>query len=327
MHVSKSLNQCDRKMKAYDNTISDVVSAMYLEDVINSHGTIDDTISQRKNKSIGIVNQVFGILESVSLGFCYMEIALILREAMLVNGILTNAEVWYKLTEKNLTTLESADLCLFRKIFGANQKKATELFYLETGKMPLRYVISKRRLMFLWTILSRNKDDLVRKVYEVQKVKKRKNDWYALIEQEKQKYDVSVTDDEIGMMSKYKFKMLVQKRVESVAFQDLKERASQHSKSAGNNFTKEDIKLLFQLRCRMVEVKSNFRSFHGGDLSCRTCDTGLVEDEDHLLKCKNLQIDDQPQNVKYSDVFGSIEHQRRAVRLFKAILKKKRNIV
>ena len=193
----------------------------------------------------------------------------------------------------------------------------------------------------MWTILSRNKDDLVRKVYEVQKVKKTKNDWYALIEQEKQKYDVSVTDDEIGMMSKYKFKMLVQKRVESVAFQDLKERASQHSKSAGilscigsrkmkkqdylcgNNFTKEDIKLLFQLRCRMVEVKSNFRSFHGGDLSCRTCDTGLVEDEDHLLKCKNLQIDDQPQNVKYSDVFGSIEHQRRAVRLFKAILRKR----
>ena len=193
----------------------------------------------------------------------------------------------------------------------------------------------------MWTILSRNKDDLVRKVYEVQKVKKTKNDWYALIEQEKQKYDVSVTDDEIGMMSKYKFKMLVQKRVESVAFQDLKERASQHSKSAGIlscigsrkmkkqnylcgiNFTKEDIKLLFQLRCRMVEVKSNFRSFHGGDLSCRTCDTGLVEDEDHLLKCKNLQIDDQPQNVKYSDVFGSIEHQRRAVRLFKAVLRKR----
>ena len=339
-HISKSLNRCERKVKAHENTIDDVVSAAYLGDVINSHGTIDDTITQRKNKSIGIVNQVCGILESVSLGFCYMEIAIILREAMFINGILTNAEVWYNMTEKHLATLESADLSLFRKIFGANRNTAKELFYLETGKIPLRYIISKRRLMFLWTVLNREKDDLVRKVYEVQKIRQTKNDWYIMIEQEKQKYNITVTDDEISLMSKYKFKTLVQKSVENVAFQDLKERASKHSKSTGvlsclggqkmkrqdylceNNFTKDDIKLLFKLRSRMVDVKSNFRSVYG-DLSCRTCDTGLAEDEDHLLKCKSIQIEDQPQDIKYSDVYGSVNQQRKAVRTFKAVLRKR----
>ena len=123
----------------------------------------------------------------------------------------------------------------------------------------------------MWTVLNREKDDLVRKVYEVQKIRQTKNDWYIMIEQEKQKYNITVTDDEISLMSKYKFKTLVQKSVENVAFQDLKERASKHSKSTGvlsclggqkmkrqdylceNNFTKDDIKLLFKLRSRIVE--------------------------------------------------------------------------
>ena len=70
-----------------------------------------------------------------------MEIAIILREAMLVNGLLTSAEVWYKITEKNSATLESADLSLFRKIFGM-KKTVNEIFYLGSGKMRIRFVIS-----------------------------------------------------------------------------------------------------------------------------------------------------------------------------------------
>ena len=207
--------------------------------------------------------------------------------------------------------------------------------------MPIRYVISKRRLMFLWTILNRDKDDLVRKVYEVQKIKKTKGDWYSLIEQEKQKYDLTVTDAEICQMSKFKYKTLVQKKVEKFAFENLKERASKHSKSAGilscisslkmkrqdylceNNFSKDDIKLLFKLRSRMLEVKTNFRGIHGSDLSCRTCDTCLIEDEDHLLSCKSIQIENQPQEIKYADVFGSVEQQRKAVKAFKAVMRKR----
>ena len=53
-----------------------------------------------------------------------MEIAIILRDAMLVNGLLTSAEVWYKITEKNSATLKSADLSLFRKIFGMKKKQS-----------------------------------------------------------------------------------------------------------------------------------------------------------------------------------------------------------
>ena len=44
------------------------------------------------------VSQIMDILKSVSFGVHYFEIAARLREAMLVNGLLTNSEVWYGLS-------------------------------------------------------------------------------------------------------------------------------------------------------------------------------------------------------------------------------------
>ena len=63
---------------------------------------------------------------------------------MLINGIITNAEVWYNVNEEHYKILEAADKDLFRNIFNAHSKTASELFYLETGKIPIRFVISKR---------------------------------------------------------------------------------------------------------------------------------------------------------------------------------------
>ena len=119
IHVSKSLKSCDRKLKAHGNTVEGVQSASYLGDVINSDCLIDDTIKFRRNKSIGIKNQFSVILNSVSFGFYYAEIAFILREALFVNGILTNSEVWYGIKRKHIATLEAADADIMRMIFGA----------------------------------------------------------------------------------------------------------------------------------------------------------------------------------------------------------------
>ena len=115
---------------------------------------------------------------------------------MLVNGILTNAEVWYNTKEEHLTIL--------RIWFNAHSKTATELFFLETGKIPLRFTISKRRLLYLWTILSRGEEELTSKVYQAQRVKKTRGDWYVMIQEEKKKYDITLSDEEISDLSKNK---------------------------------------------------------------------------------------------------------------------------
>ena len=48
------------------------------------------------------ITQIINLIENVSFGKHYVEIALLLRESMFVNGILFNAEVWYGLTKSEL---------------------------------------------------------------------------------------------------------------------------------------------------------------------------------------------------------------------------------
>ena len=136
-------------LKAHDGDIKEVKSASYLGDILNEEGSIDDTIKSRGDKSIGKTNQVLSILSSVSLGMFYMDIALTLRESMFLSGILTNSETWYNVREDHFKVLENADNDLMRKILNCRSKTACELFWLETGKITIRFIISKRRFIHI----------------------------------------------------------------------------------------------------------------------------------------------------------------------------------
>ena len=110
---------------------------------------------------------------------------------------LTNSEVWYLVKEKHLEILESIDQMLLRKVLKAHSKTAIEALFLETGRIPLRFIIVKRKLMYLWTILNRPDEGLIKKVYKVQKVSKTPGDWAISIQEEAKKYHINITDEEI----------------------------------------------------------------------------------------------------------------------------------
>ena len=118
-----------------------------------------------------------------------------------------------------------------RKILNAHSKTAAELFYFELGKYPLRIVWSKRRFMYLWEILHRDTDELVRKVYETQKLSHNKGDWYLIMQDERAKYEISESDDEISKMSQNKFRKIVEKKIHQYALKHLNTMASKRSKS------------------------------------------------------------------------------------------------
>ena len=137
IHISKKPQECIINLKAHEDNIKEVKSARYLGDILNNEGSIDDTIKSRGDKSIGKTNQVISILNSVSLGMFYFDIALTLRDSSFLSGILTNSETWYNLKEEHFKVLEVADNDLMRKILNAHSKTACELFWLETGKLPI----------------------------------------------------------------------------------------------------------------------------------------------------------------------------------------------
>ena len=152
------------------------------------------------------------------------------------------------------------------------------------------------------------------------------------------------TDEEISKMSKYKFKSLINKKVNSYAFQYLKEKAATHKKSLKileeiktetdmkrksylkeNQLSKTDGQLLFKLRTMMLDVKSNFSSFYQNNLTCRTCnDPGSIENEQHLLQCKMLKNElNSDDNVSFEDVFRDFNKQKTALAAFKIVLRKR----
>ena len=109
----------------------------YLGDVIDQSGTIQSTIDKRKTKGDGIVAEILSIVNEIPLGEHKIEIALRLREAMLINGMLYNSEAWHGVTNAHIVKLESVDESLLRGLLKA---------HLETGTIPLRWIITQRRI-------------------------------------------------------------------------------------------------------------------------------------------------------------------------------------
>ena len=93
--------------------MSDRVSeAFYLEDIIRSDGKNTSNIKERVTKGLGIISKIIDVLKSISFGAKYFEIATSLHEVYLINGMLTSAEIWYGMQEKEEQELEKVDKIL-----------------------------------------------------------------------------------------------------------------------------------------------------------------------------------------------------------------------
>ena len=222
-----------------------------------------------------------------------------LRNCMFINGTLTNSECWYNVNKKHLETLESGDLMLIRKLIKGHSKTAKEAFYLETGLLPTKFIIQKRKLMFLWNILQRNENELVKKVYNTQNIIATTGVWAISVKDDRIELGITETDEEISKMPILRFRSIVDKAVEKTALKVLNDIANDPKRSKSRNlirdrlqcqeyffhksFHRSDIELLFSMRTRMINLKKNFPSLYKDDISCTLCKV-QVECQEHLLK-------------------------------------------
>ena len=336
MHFSKSSSKCYTNLKADNAEMKKSKECSYLGDVLSTNGSIEATIEQRRQKGVGICSQITGIVNGLSLGNFYFQIGFFLRETMLLNGILTNSEAWYPVNDSMLDILQNIDLLLLKKLTNGHSKTAKEAFYLETGLLPLRFVVMKKRLMYLHTILRRADTEVTKQVYNVQKVIHTKDDWYGLVMSNREELKIAHTDNEITKMSKEVFRTLVKKSVEKRALDYLNSIAMTHSKSKDliknqfkretyfedSNFSKSEIELLFALRTRTVRnIKENFPSQFKGNLDCELC-YSHADSQQNLLVCSELRKRiNIPNDVQYSDIFQSSEKQLKIVRIMKQLLR------
>ena len=143
--------------------MKEVQTKKYLGDIISSDGRNRKNIKDRTNKSMGNINKIVTSLKERPYGRHYYKALRLMRESILLGGMLTNGESWINLTKQDLDDLEKPDITLLRKVLDSNASKV--FMMLEFGYMPVRYVLNKKRLQFLHFILNESTDSMIRQVY------------------------------------------------------------------------------------------------------------------------------------------------------------------
>ena len=125
IHIGNGHTDCP-KLKVHENTKKETKSEKYLGEINNETGNIESTITKRKERGTGIVAEILSIINEIPLGKHKLDVALRLREAMFLNGILHNNEAWHGLTDAHIASLESLDLALFKGILNSHAKTTKE---------------------------------------------------------------------------------------------------------------------------------------------------------------------------------------------------------
>ena len=303
---------------------------------MTADGTNTENIQGRMDRGFGIVNEIVSILGEIPLGPYRISVGLKLREAMLLNGMQFNSEIWYGLKEEEVQKLASVDEYLLRSILGVPSKTPKEALFLETGCIPVKYLLKMRRIMYLHHIVRRPETELIRKFYEAQKSKISKGDWVQMVQENMKQINLKMSDLEIAKMSKNKFKKIVKKHITTAAFSELIRVKETHSKMQDTKYNKLEVQdylksdsglsdarkqLLVKLRTRMYGVKVNFKN-HYENHQCRLCKAEM-EDQPHLFMCQKLieNCESLAENtqVEYEDIFGTTNKQLKAMALFEKI--------
>ena len=245
-----------------------------------------------------------------------------------------------------MESLESCDVSLMQSIFNAKRHTVREAYYLDTGKIQIRYIISKRRLMYLHHILTRDNSELIHRVYQIQQTIKTRFDWHGMIQNEKLRYSIDLSDAEISMMSKNQFKKYVDLKVNKFAFECLVRsdkskvqniiqctKQAKDGKSKPQEYLRSTVlstlekQTIFDLRSRNFTCKSNMKTMYLDDMSCRVCkDANSIEDENHTFQQCKILIDDTSSAIDFRDVYGTLSQQVTFIKKAMPIIRK-RNIL
>ena len=217
---------------------------------------------------------ILAIVSEIPLGHWKIQAGLQLRKALLLNGILFNSEAWHAISNAEIELLEKVDEALLRGLLKAHAKIALEALYLETGSIPIRYIIKNRRLNYLYTVVRKENEELVKEIYIAQKASPTEGDFCKLVEADKTEINLQMQDEEITQMNETKFKNTVKVKVKEAAFKKLLEIKSNHSKLSNVTYHKfemqsylqsplfgsEDSQMLLALRTRTLRgVKNDFK--------------------------------------------------------------------
>ena len=313
MHIGKSSKWCPG-MKVHGVQAEQVEEAVYLGDIIRQDGKNTSNIKSRINKGLGIVTQIMEILKTVSFGSKYFEIAVTLRESLLVNGMLTNAEIWYGISKSEINELEDVDKLLMRRVLESPSSSCVESLYLELGIIPISILIKARRVNYLHYLVNLSESEMLSKVFKTQWRFPTKDDWTTQVQEDLKDFEIDLSLEEMKSKSKNSFKRLVKIKAKEYALDNLLNLKEKHKKMENLDYTElklqnylkdseippNEARNLYRFRTRAANFKENCKNSYLST-ACPLCFV-QPDTQVHSVKCTVVN-----EKVKvegnYNDIF------------------------
>ena len=306
---------CRGQYQINNQKITQAVAYKYLGNRVSDGW--DTLYKTRWEKAQGYCATCLAMATEISLGYRLYEIAKLLYNSIFINGTLNCMETWPNCTVKRIEELERIEQTFFRKILSAHSKTPIEALYLELGVIPLRFQLMKRRILYFQDVMIKDKEEITRKVVDVQKEDGCKGDFYLQV-MENLNY-LSIPVQKVEGSSKAKMKETLQERINICAYEYLIEKAKAHSKVQEKlysdcngmdhyndaRFSPDISNLLFKFRTRTYLVKNNYRNnYINSDIICPLCENH-DDTQQHMMSCEKLLGTMSGSACVYEDIFST----------------------
>ena len=176
------------------------------------------TVLSRAAKGQGIIRDINNILRGTYFGAHYFVALKLLRESMLMSVITNNLEVSFNLTTKEYKILHDLDMQLLRGCLLLGAKTPQCLILLELGFVSVSYLVKKKRVMYLFHLLTTDESSLVSQVFHKQRSSAKRGDWVNTVLKDLKDLKIDLSFSQIARIKKTVFKRIVRESVEKACF-------------------------------------------------------------------------------------------------------------
>ena len=271
-------------------------------------------IKDRLSRATGSTNELISLCKEAVFGRYQIENMLLLYRSVFLPRVIHNSEAWSNLSPKDVADLRIAQLSYLRRFLEVPRSTPTAALYLETGILPIEYEIHIKQVVFLKHILDKDSTDPVVQMYnEMYKFQNEPN-WVNNVFELRGRYNLPLNDMNVKSMTRNDWKIFVKNRVKACAFEKLLFQCSSNRKTnqlsykrleAQNYLTSlgsSEARIIFKVRVRMLDLKTNFKRKYELDLSCPFCLEG-EESVDHIFTCnKGLLRTDKLENIAFTEI-------------------------
>jgi hypothetical protein len=148
--------------------------------------------------------------------------------------------VWHSVQDSDIAHFVAIDQYLLRGLVKAHAKVPLEHLYLETAALPIPYIVSARRLIYLQTILHRSDEEITKRIYMCQYNNPSPGDWCNLVEEDFNQIGIHMSREHITSLSPYEYKKYIKNMVRNTAFQNLDQIKATHTKVQNNYYKNMD---------------------------------------------------------------------------------------